>query len=358
MTLVTGPSEGDEGELETRARKMGARVILVPDLVREPSPVQDVRALRALCRIMRGERCTLVHTHTSKAGILGRVAARMAGVPAVVHTPHGHVFHSYYGPTKTRLFCQLERFCARYAHRIITLTENEKREHVELRIAPAERFTTIHSGVDLSRFERAPHGDVARRSDFGIPADAPVIVCVARLVPIKGHEHLIAAMPAVLDAFPEARLLLVGDGPLADELQAQAERAGVAQRVVFAGLRFDIPDLLRLSDIFALASLNEGMGRVLVEAMACRLPVVATRVSGIPDVVDDGVTGLLADSRSPDQMARALCALLSDPVCAHRMGEAGYRKVVPAFGVDAMVERINTVYEEVLKEKGIRWMNC
>jgi glycosyltransferase involved in cell wall biosynthesis len=353
VLLITGPTEGAEGELVSRAEELGVRMHLVPDMVREPDPARDVRALKTLIHLLREGRYTLVHTHMSKSGVLGRIAARLAGVPVIIHTPHGHVFHSYYSPAKTRLFWLLERTCALFTDRIIALTENEKREHVELRIAPEERFAVIHSGVDFDRYAGPPGPGAVSRADFGIPPEAPVIGCVARLVPIKGHTYLLAAMAQVLRQFPEARLLLVGDGPCAAELQAQARDLGIADRVIFAGLRRDVPDLLRLMDLFALASLNEGMGRVLVEAMICRLPVVATRVSGIPDVVESGITGLLVEPRAPEKMAEAITALLGNRAAARALGEAGFRKAVPGFGVEAMVARIEALYARVLQEKGI-----
>ncbi|HPT99042.1 MAG TPA: glycosyltransferase family 4 protein [Armatimonadota bacterium] len=350
VLLVTGPSLGEEGELETRARALGAKIRVVPELVRELDPVRDLRATAVLRRLIREGDYSVVHTHTSKAGVVGRLAARAARTPAIIHTPHGHVFHGYFGPWKTALFRETERFCARFTDRLIMLTANEQREHLELGIAPARKFVTIHSGVDFSRFEKAGANGTTR-ADLGLPEDATVIGCVARLVPIKGHEYLLRAMPPVLQRFPKARLLLVGDGPLTEPLRELARTLGIADRVVFAGLREDVPQLLRLMDLFALASLNEGMGRVLVEAGASRLPSVATRVSGIPDVIEEGVTGLLVDPASPEQMSEALMQLLEDPERARRMGEAAYRKVVPAFGVEAMVERIEAVYQEVLAKK-------
>jgi glycosyltransferase involved in cell wall biosynthesis len=368
-SLATGPAVGPEGSLEPECLAAGVRMLRVPELVRELSPRDDLLALRRLTTLFRKERPHIVHTHTSKAGIVGRIAAKRAGVPIVVHTPHGHVFHSYESGLKTRIFIQAERYCARSADRLVALTENERREHLELSVGRADDWRVVHSGVDFAPFEAARGEREAIRRELGIPLGEWVIGTVGRLVPIKGQCHLIDAFARITAERPGLHLLLVGDGELRDQLEAQAfsrglairshdtgtDSAGEGQRgtVHFVGLRRDVPRLMAAMDLFTLPSLNEGMGRVLVEAMAMELPCIASRVSGIPDVVAEGTTGLLVPAREPGDLAAALRALLDDPARAREMGQRGRARVVPEFGVGRMLEKLEAIYRELLAAKGI-----
>ncbi|MGC8669483.1 MAG: glycosyltransferase family 4 protein [Chthonomonadales bacterium] len=348
--LVTGPSHGPEGSLLEQAHAQGADVRMVPSLVREVAPAQDLRALKQIVGIIRHEKPAIVHTHTSKAGVLGRMAARLCRVPILVHTPHGHVFHDYYGRTATRVFIATERFCARFTHRLVMLTRNELQDHLALRIAPEERFAVIHSGVDFSRFIEAPTCRGTMRASFGIPPDARVLGTVGRLVPVKGQTYLIEALPAILGSVPNAHLVLVGDGPLRQDLEHQATRLGVASRVHFAGLREDVASCLADFDLFVLPSLNEGMGRVLVEAMAMRLPVVASDVSGIRDLVHHEQNGLRVPAGDAQALASACIRLLTDNELARRFAEEGFRTVVPAYSQEEMIARIEALYADLLAE--------
>jgi glycosyltransferase involved in cell wall biosynthesis len=366
--LATGRALGPEGSLEPECVAAGVRMLRVPGLVREVSPWQDGTALRQLVRLMQHEQPHLVHTHTSKAGILGRIAARRAGVPVVLHTPHGHVFHSYGGRLKTQLFVRLERACAPLTDRLIALTESEQREHEELGIGRLGQWTTVHSGVDFGPFRASREQRQSVRAELGLPVDAVVLGTVGRLVPVKGQRFLIDAFARVAARYSGLHLLLVGDGPLREELAARARSLGLGVRrpdgesvpctpavgtVLMPGLRHDVPCLLSAMDIFVLPSLNEGMGRVLVEAMAMELPCVASRVSGIQDVVEDRNTGILVPPRDPDALAQAVRALLECPDQAREMGRRGRRKVVPEFSRERMIEKLQKLYRDLLQEKGI-----
>jgi glycosyltransferase involved in cell wall biosynthesis len=372
--LATGPALGPEGSLEPECLVAGIRMLRVPSLIREVSPRRDLDALRQLTRLIRREGPHVVHTHTSKAGILGRIAARWAGVPVVVHTPHGHVFHSYEGRLRTQGFVWLERACARTADRLIALTDTERCEHLDLGIGRPEQWTTIHSGVDFASFEAARGSRDEVRAELGLPADAVILGSVGRLVPIKGQRYLIDAIAHLEAKHRALHLLLVGDGPLRHDLIDQARSLGLQisgsgsgwnpgrgreargrspGTIHVLGLRRDIPRLLAAMDVFVLPSLNEGMGRVLVEAMAMELPCIASGVSGIPDVIEAGVTGLLAPPRDPEALAAAISTLLDHPELAREMGRRGRRKVVPAFSVERMLEKLEAVYRERLEAKGI-----
>jgi len=373
-SLATGPALGPEGSLEPECLAGGVRMLRVPELVRELSPAKDFLALRRLTNLCRKERPHIVHTHTSKAGILGRIAARRAGVPVVVHTPHGHVFHSYEGALKTRLFVEVERRCSGMADRLIALTENERREHLELGIGTAQDWAVVHSGIDFEPFDASRGERGAVRRELGIPDDAVVLGTVGRLVPIKGQRYLIDAFARLGATRPDLHLMIVGDGELRAELVTQSLGCGL--RVVshaadasgspsgqpvragtpvvhFLGLRRDVPRLMAALDLFVLPSLNEGMGRVLVEAMAMELPCVASRVSGIPDVVAEGHTGWLVPPKDSDALAGALATALENPETTRAMGAQARAHVLPDFSVGRMLEQLESLYCELLASKGI-----
>jgi glycosyltransferase involved in cell wall biosynthesis len=367
-SLVTGPALGPEGSLAPECLVSGLRVLRVPALVREASPPRDLDALQQLTRLIRQERPHVVHTHTSKAGMLGRIAARLAGAPVVVHTPHGHVFHSYEGRLQTQLFVRLERACARTADRLIALTETERLEHLDLGIGRPKQWVTVHSGVDFEPLEAGRSSRDSVRAELGLPPDAVVVGSVGRLVPIKGHAYLIEAIARLSAKHPALQVLLIGDGPLRADLIARARSLGIgvsnggaaiapcrpegaAMHVL--GLRRDVGRLLAAMDLFVLPSLNEGMGRVLVEAMAMELPCIASRVSGVPDVVEDGLTGVLVPPRDPQALAREISTLIEHRERAREMGRQGRLKVVPEFSVERMITKLEAVYRELLEAKGI-----
>ena len=326
------------------ARSLAERNIqwaVVPALRREIHPLRDLYALKALRRQIREGRPEIIHTHTSKAGFLGRLAARLEHVPHIIHTPHGHVFGGYFSPAASRLFIGLERLAARWTDRIVTLTDAEAAQHLALGIGRPEQFITIASGVDLD--------DIASAAPVRLTPHGPVIGTVGRLTSIKGHQHLIDAVPEILRRCPAANVALVGDGELRQALTERARRLDVNSRVIFTGYREDIPALIAGMDVFVLPSLNEGMGRVLVMAMALGKPIVASRVGGVPELLGQGEAGLLVPPADPRALADAICTLLADPVRAKTLGEVGRRRA-PAYSADAMVQALARLYREVLSD--------
>jgi glycosyltransferase involved in cell wall biosynthesis len=319
---------------------------VVPAMRREIHPLRDLCALSALRRLIREGRPEIVHTHTSKAGFLGRLAARLEHAPHIIHTPHGHVFGGYFSPVASRLFIGLERLAARWTDRIVTLTDAEAAQHLALGIGRRAQFVTIPSGVDLD--------NIASATPFRLAPHCPVIGTVGRLTSIKGHQYLIDAVPEILRRCPAAHVALVGDGELRQALTERTRRLGVDGRVIFTGYREDIPALIAGMDVFVLPSLNEGMGRVLVMAMALGKPIVASRVGGVPELLGQGEAGLLVPPADPRALADAICTLLADPVRAKTLG-AGGRRRAPLFSTRVMIESLEKLYREVLAEKaGVR----
>ncbi len=353
--LVIGASEESDMGPEERAcveenlarlRARGVKILTLAELVRRISPVKDLITLFALWRLFRRERPRIVHTHTSKAGILGRWAAWLAGVPALVHTPHGHVFWGYFGPAKTRFFILLEKLSALVTDRLVMLTEQERIDHLRVGVAPAERFVTIHSGVDLPPFTAAKAARDEARTSLGIPEGAFAVGTVGRLTAIKGPGVLIEAARTVIQRRPRSVFVFLGAGELLESLQAKAAALGIGANVRFAGWRPDVARMMSALDCFAFPSINEGMGKALVEAMALEKPVVASRVGGIIDLVDDGVSGFLVPPADPQALADRILFLLENPETARRMA-ARASGTAAAYSSAAMVRKIEALYADL-----------
>lgn len=336
----------------------------LPPLVRNPSPGRDISALNGIFKLLKKEQFDLVHTHTSKAGTLGRLAAHWQGIPAV-HTPHGHVFYGYFGPALTAVYVCVERLMARWTARIISLTDDETRESLERGLGRPEQYVTIPSGVPLALFKDIP-GNLGAvfRNNLQIPPEALVFLSVGRLVPIKGFDILLKAFARA--GFSAANgcaagakgknifLVIGGDGEERRSLEALAGQLGITPQLRFAGEIRDIRGALSAADAFVLASRNEGLGRVYIEAMAAGLPVIGTAVGGVPSVIRDRQTGLLVAGEDPEKMARALCAMAADDELRLTMGKNAADSISPKYDEDAMVARIAALYREVLSLKQLQ----
>jgi len=330
------------------ARAVGVELVVIPSLVRRFAPFRDLASLLAMMRLIRRFCPRVVHTHTSKAGALGRLAAWLCHVPVVVHTPHGHIFYGYYGRVLSACFITVERWLGRMTDALIALTETGKLEYVERRIAPVERLRAIHSGIDLATYERNHTTPAVARKALGLPARGPVIGVLGRLVPIKGHGYLVEALPMILKKFPSAMLLFVGEGPEREPLAARAASLGVSQHIRMVGAQFDLTSYVAACDVIAQPSLNEGMGRTVLEALVMGKPVIASRVGGLPELIDHGGNGLLVPPASPSALAHAICSLFWDHARLRRMSNAARRSVGRQFSVQAMVEAIDRLYGELL----------
>lgn len=330
VTVISGLETGSEGSLLDQADRADYRWIGCPSLVREVSPLRDLRALLELTRCFRREKFELVHTHSSKAGILGRLAARLAGVPIVVHTPHGHVFHSYFSGLKNKLFIVLERWLASWCDSLVLLTPTELAEHLEVGVTGNPLPVVIPSGVPLGRFlqqERVPPQDFT-------------VGYVGRLADIKGPLHLVDAFALHQQRYPDSRLLMIGDGEQRPEVEARCSRL---QNVELIGWSEEVPAYLQRMSLLAVPSLNEGMGRVVVEAMAAGVPVLATRVGGLRDLVDDQC---LVEPANPQAMAAALDRLRAEgPALADR-GRLAQRQAAN-YSEEVMLTRLDQLYERL-----------
>ena len=324
---------GEEGYLTDLAADLGVPWHVLPDLVQPMRPLQDLKALRQCVRLIRELRPHLVHTHTSKAGVIGRLAARIAGVPSIF-TAHTWCFAEGTSLKWKLVGLPVERFAARCCQRIITVSDANRSLAIRQRVAPENHFVTVHNGV-ADCVPRARHA----------PTDIPKIVMVARFSEQKAQALLVDAVSAIRMPF---KLLFVGDGPLRPAVEQQVEAAGLRDRVEFLGERRDIPEILAAGDIFALFTNWEGFPISILEAMRARLPVVASNVDGVPEAVDDGRTGYLAPAGDVAAFRNALEKLIADPDLRARMGAAGRRRFENEFTVEAMLDRTLNVYRAVV----------
>lgn len=350
-TLVAGTHEPGEADyLELHGRQMP--VELIPDLGREIRPLSDLRAFWRVVRLIRRERPHIVHTHTAKAGAVGRAAAIFCRVPVVVHTFHGHVLREYFSPVKTAMYRGLESVLARGTDRLLAVSDRVRAELLELGVGRREQYQTLPLGMNLTPLLAAECRKGELRAELRL-GDAPLVGIVARLVPIKAHEIFLAVAARVRQTFPRARFLIVGDGESRPSIERAVEKLGLRDAVVFLGWRADIDRLYADLDVVVLTSRNEGSPVALIEAMAAGVPVVSTDVGGVADVVTHGVTGLLAPRDDEAALAAHVVSILGDPGGAREMGQRGRRHVVPIYSAERLVSDIEALYLKLLHQKGV-----
>jgi len=353
VALITGPGLGPEGSLEERARQGGLDLRIVPEMHRSLHPLRDVQSYRRIVALLRDIRPQIVHTHSSKAGVLGRAAAKKLGIPAV-HTIHGASFHYGQNPLLHRFYIAAERWAARRTSHFISVCNAMTDQYVQAGIAARDNFTTVYSGMEVEPFLNPPRPrDVVRR-ELGLAPEHVVIGKVARLFHLKGHEFVIAAARDVAARHPQARFLFVGDGILREQYQRQIAQAGIADRFVFTGLvpPRQIPELIHACDVVVHTSLWEGLARVLPQALIAGKPVVSYDVDGAREVVIPGETGFLLPPQSVDELAEALGTLIADAPLRERLGRTGRERFTDQFRHETMTRQIRDVYAKVLKRAG------
>lgn len=349
--LVSGTENLGEGSMAYYAEGRGVVPLIVPEIVGEASlKPRDLKALNALVKILRRERPQIVHTHTAKAGFVGRVAARLAGVPIVIHTYHGHVLHGYYGPRKTEMLRRMEASLARISDHIVAVSQQVKQDLVTYGIAPYQKIRVIHLGFDLAPFRASSACRGQFRRELGIGPE-PLIGIVGRLFPIKNHRLFLDAAKKIVELNPDARFVIVGDGTLRPDLEAHAHDLGIADRVIFAGWRQDTYRIYADLDVLVVSSDNEGTPVSAIEAMAAGKPVVATAVGGLPDLIADGETGYLVPPRSGDALAVAVTKVICNPEVAGRIGRAAQQAACERFDEKRLIADMESLYRELLASK-------
>ncbi len=339
---------GEPGMLDQEARALpGVTVYQVPALVRPLRPWSDLRALASLTVLLLKLKPMIVHTHSSKAGILGRLAAWMARVPIIIHSIHGFGLTPYQHPLLRSLLLTMERVAAHVTTQFFAVSEANRQQGVSLGLFPADRCTVIRSGVDLAALRQIRVDVRAKKQELGLEPERPVVGMIAPFKPQKAPLDFVRMAELVHHARPDVQFLLVGDGELREAIEAECARLGLSSMVRLAGWRRDIPEILRCLDVFVLTSLWEGLPRVYLEALASGIPVVGTRVDGAPEVVKDGITGFLVEPGDVQALAERVLYLLARPDEARRMGRNG-QALPQEFDIDEMVRRQECEYGRLL----------
>jgi glycosyltransferase involved in cell wall biosynthesis len=350
VLLITGPALGPEGSLLQRARAGGVPLEIVPSLRRAIHPWRDLRAYRRIKAALARFRPQVVHTHSAKAGILGRAAASALAVPAIVHTVHGAPFHPYQGRGARMLFRACERWAATRCHAFVSVADAMTELMVRSGVAPRERFTTIYSGMEVEPLlDSARHREPARQS-LGYRPEQIVVGKVARLFALKGHEDLVRAARRIVQVEPRVRFLLVGDGLLAGRLRDEIASCGLEDHFQLTGLvpPERIPVLLSAMDIVVHASLREGLARVLPQALIAGKPVVSYDVDGAREVVIPDHTGYLVPPKDVDGLVRSILELAADAALRQRLGAEGRRRFTDVFRHQRMTAQLRALYEHLL----------
>jgi glycosyltransferase involved in cell wall biosynthesis len=350
VTLITGPAEGPEGDLFDRAAQRNLSVELMPELVRPIRPWVDQKAywrLRAAFRRLRPE---VVHTHSSKAGILGRAAAWHERVPAVVHTIHGMPFGPFETPMKNRIYISLEKWAARRAHAIVSVCDAMTKQALAAGVGRPGQFQTVYSGMDADSFLQPARSREQVRSELGLAEDDVAFATVARLFELKGHGDIVAVARDVLASNPKVKFVWIGDGILRDRLVADLERLGIRGSFILTGLVSPdrIPGMLNAVDAVIHPSLREGLARVLPQALLVGRPVISYDIDGAGEVVIPE-TGILLAPRDLAGLTRAILELASNPAARAAMGREGRRRFAEQFRHETMARELRSLYERLLQ---------
>jgi len=348
VDVLCGPQTGAEGSLIEEVRQCNIPLTIEPTLVREISPIKDIVAIFRLARFIRRGGYTIVHTHSSKAGILGRWAAKLAGTPIIVHTIHGWGHHEQQHPLVRALYIWLEKLTLHITDQLIVVSPKNIEKGLADDIGKSEDYVVIRSGIELDRFGHPQVPREETQAAWRIPLDAPVVGTVTRLSPQKAPLDFVKAMGIVAQSIPNARFMMVGDGPLRPQMESLAAELGIADRLILTGLRRDVPELMAAFDVFVLSSLWEGLPRVLPQAMATGLPIVATAIDGNAEAVSDGVNGILVPPANPSALSKAVIKLLNNPQLAKQLGQAG-KKRAAEFSAEKMVDDIAALYTKLLR---------
>jgi glycosyltransferase involved in cell wall biosynthesis len=344
------------GPLIELVRGWNMKVRTLKSLVQPLNPIKDLSALTTMTFFLKHNPYHIVHTHNSKAGFLGRLAAKLAGIPVIVHTVHGFAFHAGEPSWRQWLFKTLERTASRWCDKMIFISQPLIDWGLRERVASEKKTVKIYSGIELDRFNPvSKEVKESIREKWGIARDDAVIGIVSKLWDGKGHLTLIKAFKMIRSEIENARLVIVGEGYLYNHLVKFADSLGLKDAVLFIGFQSDVSESIASFDVAVLPSFFEGMGRVLLEAMAMEKPVVASRVGGIPDLVEHGVNGFLVTPGDVGGLADAITRILCDKGLAQKMGKAGRKKISDKYSADQMVGSIEKLYRDLLAMKGIQF---
>ena len=354
VTLISGPTRGPEGSLVERARRGGYEFIELRELIRAVNPWMDLRARRYLCMEFQRLRPDIVHTHSSKAGILGRLAAHDARVPLIVHTIHGMSFNRTQPWIVRKAFAWAERLAARRSHAIVTVADAMIEQSVAAGIGQRARMLTIYSGMEVGQFTPSAQARATIRQQWGVRDDDIVVGTVARLFRRKGYEQLIPIMAAAVQREPRLRFVWIGNGAQRAEYETELARLGLRERTILVGLipPADVPHVLAGCDVLAHTSQWEGLPRAVVQALLMQVPAVAFDIDGTPEVILDGQTGRLVPLNDLNAFVASLCELAADAELRGRMGRAGREHCLERFDWRLMVDQLEALYLQLAEGSG------
>lgn len=336
-------------EMET-LKSEGIEVIEVP-MVRQITPVQDIKSIMQLAGVLQQRRDSIIHTHASKAGALGRITARCSDCPCIIHTPHAFFFEGKRGISRLA-YKWIERGLLRLTSRLVLLSEGQRQTAIHELSADPERVAVIPNGVDTERFV-PPADKAAARALLGITWDGPVVGCIMRFVPQKGNSFMLRAFAEVFAGAPSARALIVGDGPDRNATMTSAKKLGIFEKITWIQ-RHDQPELLYAAmDVLALASLYEGMPYTLLEAMSSGIPPVATDIPGVAEVIEEGVSGFKVLPRKSTAMAQRITTLLEDSDLAAKVGAAARARIVGGFDKQRFLAAMGAFYDSTAAASGM-----
>jgi len=346
VTLITGPAIGPEGSLMTRATEYGYKVETIDVMRRSILPFKDYLTYRRLIHRLRELKPDVVHTHSSKAGIIGRWAAHRAKVPKIVHTIHGLAFTTSTHPLVNSFYKWTERRSAPITHKIVSVADAMTRVSLENRIGKPEQYVTIHSGMNLEPFLNTPVARYAMRRELGLYESDVAVGTIARLFHLKGHDDLIALAPKLCAQFPRLKFVWIGDGILRADFEKRIEAMNLKDRFIFTGLVAPtrIPELVNALDIVAHPSRREGLARAIPQGQLARCPVVCYDIDGNIEGLIDGQTGYAIKPFDVEAFGNALASLLSDDLKRKQMGEAGRAFASSIFDTRVMVRKLLDVY--------------
>jgi glycosyltransferase involved in cell wall biosynthesis len=346
---------GANSELDNFPLLSGKKIFIVEDLVRDISPWKDFSAFWQIYRFLKKNRYDVVHTHTAKGGFIGRISARMANVPIVIHTLHGTTFGDFLPYYRKKLYVSLEKMAALSTDKFISVGRDVKSIYLNEGIGDPGKHTVIYSGIDIDRFHEAGRMPEERRAELrnelGLEPSDTVIVNISRLEPRKGLKFFLESASKIVKHYPHTKFLVVGEGSYRAELKRRSAELNLSSNLKFTGPRRDIENVIGISDISVLTSLWEGLPRVLIQSALVGKPIVTFEVEGAREVVENGVNGFVVPSKDVDTLTERIEFLLEEPKRARKMGLQGREIVGDAWRVEKMVDRIDEVYSELIEMK-------
>jgi glycosyltransferase involved in cell wall biosynthesis len=353
VQILSGRQTGSEGSIIEEIEELGISLVIFPDMLRQINPVKDLRCLWNLTQFIKKGNYQIVHTHSSKAGIIGRMAAWLAKTPIIIHTVHGWSFHDYMSPLNRQIYIQLERWMANFTDAFIAVTNQDIKKGLEAKIGRSEQYHLIRSSIPLDDFEPTTFDKQIIRDQLGIPNDKIVIGNVGRFSAQKNPLDWVRIAGQISNTCPNVFFLLVGDGPLRGEVEAEIFNQGIQAKTILTGLRRDVARMLSAMDIFLLTSLWEGLPRVIPQAMAMQIPIVANRADGTTEAVRDGISGFLCEPGDLEKASQYCVELVNNPIKRMEMGCMGRSIAFRDFDLRTMISEIEHLYMRLMTKMNL-----